>query len=101
MSYFSISDIVTDFILFVSYLEVVNVTKFVPRMSNDTNEILSVKNSAGRTCTFMEQIDDKYRFSCEEYDQWYASLTLLFIYLPSLNVLATLLKQLNLKHMSY
>ena len=60
-------------------------------MSNDTIDRLSVKNSTGRTCTFMEEINDSYKFSCDEYDRWYACLTLLFIYLPSLNVLATLM----------
>ena len=87
MSYFSISDIISDFILFTTYFEVETLNKTVP-MSND----ISVQNTTGRTCTFMEEIDYgyNYRFSCKEYDPMFASLTLLFIYMPSFNVLATL-----------
>ena len=35
-------------------------------------------------------VDGKGEISCIKYDYWFAILTLLFIYLPSVNVIATL-----------
>ena len=55
-------------------------------MQNDS----TVLNISGRTCTFIEDIDDGTKFSCEEHNTIFAQLTLTFIYLPSLHVLATL-----------
>ena len=84
--YFSVSDIVSDFNLFVAYMEeVTNVLKTVTLQNDST-----VLNTTGRTCTLLAEHEDGYTFSCEEYNHWFASLTLLFIYLPSLNVIATL-----------
>ena len=53
-------------------------------MENDT----SVLNITGRICTFIEDNDEGLMFSCN--NPMFASLTLLFVYLPSQNVLATL-----------
>ena len=49
-------------------------------------------DETNRNCTLVEENADGYiyKFSCKEYNPMFASLTLLFIYLPSLNVLATL-----------
>ena len=47
-------------------------------------------NITGRTCILLEENDDNYKFSCEENNPMFAMLTLLFIYMPSMNVLATL-----------
>ena len=44
----------------------------------------------GRTCTFVNQTEDSYIFSCGEYNPLFAMLTLAFIFLPSLNVLGAL-----------
>ena len=41
-------------------------------------------------CTLLNQTEEGFIFSCVEYNPWFASLTLTFIYLPSLNVLATM-----------
>lgn len=41
-------------------------------------------------CTLLNQTEEGFIFSCVEYNPWFAILTLTFIYLPSLNVLATL-----------
>ena len=81
---FSIFDIASDIYLFTTFLEATDI-KTVP-MENDT----SVLNNYDRSCTFVEENDDGYKFSCEEHNPMFAGLTLLFIYLPSLNVLATL-----------
>ena len=81
----SIFDIVSDILLVTTYLKVETVIKTVP-MKNDT----LVMNTTGRICTFVEENGDLYNFSCEEYNPMFASLTLTFIYMPSLNVLATL-----------
>ena len=81
---FSIFDIVSDILLFTTYLKVETVFKTVP-MKNNT----LVMNTTTRICIFDEENDDHYNFSCEEYNPMFASLTLLFIYMPSLNVLAT------------
>ena len=78
-------DIVSDILLFATYLESATANKTVP-MQNDS----SVLNITGRTCTFVEEYDDSYKFSCDERNPMFAALTLLFIYSPSLNVLATL-----------
>ena len=83
--YFSLLDIVFDFLLFATYLKVTTENKTVP-MKNDS----SILNNAGRNCTLVEENVDGYKFSCEVYSPIFASLTLVFIYLPSLNVLATL-----------
>ena len=82
--FFSISDIIFDFILFATYLGLV---PFIKTVKDDT----IVQNVTGRRCTFVEENDEGYNFSCDEYNPMFASLTLLFIYMPSLNVLATLL----------
>ena len=41
-------------------------------------------------CTLLNQTEEGFKFSCVEYNPVFASLILAFIYLPSLNVLATL-----------
>ena len=51
----------------------------------------AVINSTARNCTFLNETEDGLVFSCEEYNPTFATLTLLSIYLPSLNVIATLL----------
>mgnify|MGYP001442015749 CR=1 FL=1 len=80
------SDIISDILLFWTYFKVsTDVIKTVPMLNHS-----SVLNDTARTCTFLEENDDVYTFSCDEYQPIFASLTLLFIYMPSLNVLATL-----------
>ena len=82
---FSVSDIVFDILLFLTYFGVLADLKTVP-WKNDS----SVLNITGRTCTFVGENDDSYNFNCWEHSPILASLTLLFIYMPSLNVFATL-----------
>ena len=83
--HFSIFDIKFDILLFLTYFGVLADLKTVP-LKNDS----SVLNITGRTCTFVGENDDIYNFNCWEHSPILASLTLLFIYMPSLNVLATL-----------
>ena len=88
MFLFSVFDIASDILLFITFLEVATVIKIVPMESYKSNNLL---NTTARTCTFIELNEDGYKFSCEEYNPMFASLTLLCIYFPSLNFLATLL----------
>ena len=41
-------------------------------------------NVTTRMCTFIRTTEDGHEFSCIEFQPWFAILTLLFIYLPSL-----------------
>ena len=83
--HFSVFDVVSDMILFISYLEVQTMIKTVS-LPNDE----SILHSKARNCTLVLETEDGYQFSCEEYNPMFAALTLLYIYLPSLNVIATL-----------
>ena len=47
-------------------------------------------NATLEHCTLLNETEEGFTFSCMEYNPWFASLTLAFIYLPSLNVIATL-----------
>ena len=49
-----------------------------------------IRNFTGWTCTFVNQTEAGYQFSCEDYNPMFAMLTLAFIYLPSLNVIGAL-----------
>ena len=82
---FSISDIISDILLFIGYSKIATVLKTVP-LKNDS----TILNTTGRECTLIDEKDDYYAFSCEEHDPYFATLTLLFVFLPSLNVIATL-----------
>ena len=57
-------------------------------VSNQTQGIFG--GVSDRTCIFMNTTEQGYQFSCVELNPWFAILTLLFIYLPSVNVIATL-----------
>ena len=57
-------------------------------VSNQTQGLFG--DITDRTCTFLDSNEHGYRFSCVVLNPWFAILTLLFIYLPSVNVIATL-----------
>ena len=62
LNLFSLFDIASDIYVFTTFLQVATDIKNVT-MENHT----SVLNSSARTCTFVEENDDVYKFSCEEY----------------------------------
>ena len=82
-----------DILLFFDYLEYFETTFYVSSM-NDTQVINETQDLFGGardwTCTFINTTEQGHQFLCEELHPWFAILTLLFIYLPSVNVLATL-----------
>ena len=84
-SYVSVSDIISDVLLFVNYLDeesFLNVVQF----QNDS----SVSNITGsRTCTMVEEVEAGFLFSCQR--PVLTGLTLALIYLPGVNVIGTLL----------
>ena len=93
LDFYSVSDIVFDILLFFDYLEFHTSIVYVSSMndrpvSNQTQEIFG--GVRDRTCTFMNTTEYGYQFSCVELNPWFAVLTLLFIYLPSVNVIASL-----------
>ena len=71
----------------MSYLQVQTLIKTVS-LPND--ESIHHGITLSRNCTLVLETEDGYQFSCEEYNPMFAAITLLFIYLPSLNVIATL-----------
>ena len=87
-TYFSVNDIVSDYILFFEYSGKKTVTKIMSPL-NDT----ALLNDTLVSCTLMNETEEGFEFYCEEYNPFFASLTLTFIYLPSLNVVAALYGQ--------
>ena len=83
--YFSVSDIISDVLLFYHYLEKESFMNFVP-FKNDSS-VLNITGS--RTCTLVEQKEAGYLFSCRE--PVLTGLTLALIYWPAIKVMATLL----------
>ena len=65
------------------YLKLETVIKTVPKKQDGFLSLYF-------TCTILEESDYAFKFSCKQYNPWFARLTLIFIYLPSLNVLAAL-----------
>ena len=84
---FSVNDIASDYNLFYEYSgeETVSVTKILSPL-NDT----SLLNDTLASCTMMNEMEEGFEFHCVEYNPTFASLTLTFIYLPSVNVIAAL-----------
>ena len=76
----------TDFILFVDYIEgsIEIRDNFV---EDQTSELFG--NATAMTCSSLNSTSDG-QFVCVRYNYWFAILTLLFIYAPSVNVAATL-----------
>ena len=83
--FFSVSDIISDVLLFYHYLEKESFLNFVP-FKNDSS-VLNITGS--RTCTLVEQKEAGYLFSCRE--PVLTGLTLALIYWPALKMMATLL----------
>ena len=79
----------SDVNLFVAYLKVRTVMKNLSM--NETTLNPKILNDTMTSCTILNTTEAGYEFSCEELDGMFASLTLAFIYGPSLNVMATLL----------
>ena len=83
--YFSVNDIVSDYILFFDYSGEETVTKILSPL-NDT----SLLNDTLASCSLISEMEEGFEFHCVEYNPYFTSLTLAFIYLPSLNVIAAL-----------
>ena len=84
-SNFSVFDIVSDILLFVSYMKAESVLKIVP-LQNDSS-VLNITGS--RTCTLVEEKRAGFLFSCTE--PVLAGLTLALIYWPALKIIGVLL----------
>ena len=82
---FSVVDIVSDYNLFSDYARGQTIVKTLSPLND--NDLL---NATLEHCTLLNETEEGFTFSCMEYNPWFASLTLAFIYLPSLNVIATL-----------
>ena len=77
---FSVLDIASDFILFFEY-----------RRGSETNTSIDIPNKIlGNDLAVSCSTVSEEKISCIKYDYWFSILTLLFIYLPSVNVIATL-----------
>ncbi len=91
--FFSFFDIVFDILLYWTYLKTEHVS-FIKTVSNPKDP--SVLNVTGfRNCTYIVHplfgsYEYKYKFSCVEETHYFAFITILCIYLPALNVMATL-----------
>ena len=83
--YFSVNDIVSDYILFFDYYGEETVTKILSPL-NDT----ALLNDTFASCELMKEMEEGFEFHCKENNPYFTSLTLTFIYLPSLNVVAAL-----------
>ena len=77
----------SDFILFFEYVE--GSTEFSDYFVEDQTSGL-FGNASTLTCSKINSNPDGPEFACIRYNYWFAILTLLFIYLPSVNVIATL-----------
>ena len=82
--YFSVYDIVSDYILFFHYSGEKTVTKILSPLDNNTH----LNGTSIASCKLMNETDEGFEFHCEEHNPYFASLTVTFIYLPSLNVVA-------------
>ena len=77
---FSVLDIASDFILFFEY-----------RRGSETNTSIDIPNKIlGNDLAVSCSTVSEEKISCIKYDYWFSILTLLFIYLSSVNVIATL-----------
>ena len=82
-------DIVSDILLYWTYLKTEH-TSFT-RTVSDRKDPSVLNVTTFRNCTFENQTEDNlYNFSCVEETHYFAFVTILCIYLPSLNVMATL-----------
>ena len=92
----SVLDIVCDMILFFDYLlGREDITELVS--SNDTTAVEDqinrfLGNITTRSCTIINTTysEEDLMISCKKNDPWFAILTLFFIYLPCVNVIATI-----------
>ena len=48
-------------------------------------------DAVSRICTLLSESEDSYNYSCVEYHYWFGTFTLVFIFGPSVNVLAAIL----------
>ena len=78
----------SDYILFFEYSAKQTVKKILTPL-NDT----ALLNDTLAHCTLMNEKEEGFEFYCEESNPYFASLTLTFIYLPSLNVIAAIYGQ--------
>ena len=85
----SFLDIVSDILLYWTYLKTEHVS--FNKTVSDLRDPSVLNVTTFRNCTFETQMgDDLYKFSCAEETHYFAFITILCIYLPSLNVMATL-----------
>ena len=84
---FSFSDVLSDTLLAENYLQWIhNITKHV----NETNES-SVQNDIFQDCILTSNDTIDYTYICSKFqDPWFGILTLVFIYLPSIQVISAL-----------
>ena len=93
---YSVLDIVFDMILFYEYLlGGEDITKYV--LLNDTTAMEDQRNRflgnfTIRSCTIINTTcsEEGLKISCKKSDPWFAILTLIFIYLPTVNVISSL-----------
>ena len=88
--YISVIDVGSDFLLSESYNRGGLINKTVHSLNDsrilDQNNTY-FGNATSRLCTQIDNFDDgSYLFSCKEYHHWFAVMTLVFIYLPSVSV---------------
>ena len=78
----------SDFILVLEYIEgTPEITDFL--VENRTRAFFG--NATTVTCSLINSTSDgQEQFVCVRYNYWFAILTLVFIYLPGVNVIATL-----------
>ena len=58
-------------------------------VANETNA--NFGDAVSRICTILSESEGSYTFSCVEYHYWFGTFTLVFIFGPSVNVLAAIL----------
>ena len=83
----------SDINLFIAYLEARTNQRYAvtfndTAVSNQTSLLMG--KIATRTCSFIKTTAEGHEFSCLEINPWFAIFTLVFVYQPSVNVIATL-----------
>ena len=88
MLYCSVLDIVFDFNLFYEYIEGSTIKNNV-LVEDQTSGLFGFTTTV--TCSSINSTSNgQEQLDCTRYNYWFSILTLLFIYLPSVNVIATL-----------
>ena len=90
---FSASDIVSDYLLLNDYFAGESITKTVADINDPIVQNLTAPNLGNaitRACVLTSTDDSSFTFSCEERPLEFGILTLIFIYLPTLNIFSAM-----------